>query len=57
MPVIGEPRVVADRSELEAFCDHVLLAKRTLPIIALTHKPDTRYYGVDPKVYRKLSAV
>jgi hypothetical protein len=47
--VLGEPRVVGDANELQAFCDHVLLEKRTLPIIALTHKPDSRYYGVDPK--------
>jgi hypothetical protein len=46
--VLGEPRVVADANELQAFCDHVLLDQRTLPIIALTNKPDSRYFGVDP---------
>jgi hypothetical protein len=46
--VLGKPRLVSDTNDLAAFCDHVLLEERTLPIIALTHKPDSRYYGVDP---------
>jgi hypothetical protein len=41
--------MVGDHMQLEAFCDHVLLDKRALPVIALTNKPDSRYYGVDPR--------
>lgn len=47
--VVGEPRMVGDQEQLEAFCDHVLLDKRALPVIALTNKPNSRYYGVDPR--------
>jgi hypothetical protein len=41
--------MVDDQVQLEAFCDHLLLDKRALPVIALTNKPDSRYYGVDPR--------
>jgi hypothetical protein len=46
--VIGEPRAVNDSQQGEAFCDHVLSGKRTLPVIALMSSPHSRYYGVDP---------
>jgi hypothetical protein len=49
VPVLGEPRMVSDEEQLAAFCDHLLSAHRTLPVIALTHKPQSRYYGVDPR--------
>ena len=47
--VLGEPREVNDRKQLGAFCDHVLSASRSLPVIALSNKPNSRYYGVDPQ--------
>ena len=47
--VLGEPRMVSAADQLEAFCDHVLSARRALPVIALTNKPNSRYYGVDPR--------
>ena len=46
--VLGEPRVVSETPQLEAFCAHVLSQRRTLPIIALTHKAQSRHFGVDP---------
>ncbi|MEO5670879.1 MAG: hypothetical protein ABIR26_09340, partial [Ramlibacter sp.] len=46
--VLGEPRFVSDIEGLAAFCAHVLSGERTLPVIALTNKPNSRYYGVDP---------
>ena len=48
VPVLGTPREVNDPKQLAAFCDHVLSATRTLPVIALANKPNSRYYGVDP---------
>jgi hypothetical protein len=47
--VIGEPRMVTEPDQLAAFCDHVLSSRRTLPVVALTNKPNSRYYGVDPR--------
>ena len=47
--VLSEPRMVGDQEQLKAFCDHVLSDKRTLPVIALANKPNSRYYGVDPR--------
>ncbi len=49
VPVLGEPRMVSDEGQLAAFCEHLLSSSRTLPVIALTHKPQSRYYGVDPR--------
>lgn len=49
LAVAGEPRPVSDPAQLAAFCDHVLSADRALPVIALTNKPKSRYYGVDPR--------
>ena len=46
--VLGAPREVSDEQQLGAFCEHVLSRTRALPVIALTNKPNTRYYGVDP---------
>lgn len=48
VPVLGKPREVNDSKQLAAFCDHVLSGTRTLPVIALANKPNSRYYGVDP---------
>ena len=47
--VVGEPRMVGDAEGLATFCDHLLSAERALPVIALTNKPNSRYYGVDPR--------
>ncbi|NPC58726.1 hypothetical protein [Caenimonas soli] len=47
--VVGEPRMVGDPMQLDAFCDHVLLDQRALPVIALTNKANSHYYGVDPR--------
>ncbi|MDB5870606.1 MAG: hypothetical protein JWQ07_48 [Ramlibacter sp.] len=47
--VMGEPRFVQDEEGLAAFCEHVLSQERTLPVIALTNKPNSRFYGVDPR--------
>ena len=46
--VLGAPREVNDEKQLGAFCGHVMSRTRALPVIALTNKPNTRYYGVDP---------
>lgn len=46
--VISEPRSVDDPDQLEHFLAHVSCAERTLPIIALTNRPGTRFFGVDP---------
>ena len=47
--VVGEPRMVGTPEQLASFCDHVLSDRRALPVIALTNKPNSRYYGVDPR--------
>lgn len=47
--VIGEPRPVDDRQQVEAFCGHVLSEARALPVIALAHGERSRYFGVDPR--------
>lgn len=47
--VLGEPRVVNDMVQVDAFVAHVLSPRRTLPVIALTNRPSTRFYGVDPQ--------
>lgn len=48
VPVIGNPRMVSQRAQLDSFCAHVLSGLRTLPVIALTNKARTHHYGVDP---------
>ena len=47
--VLGEPREVADEKQLEGFLAHVTSRERTLPVIALANRPQTRFYGVDPR--------
>ena len=47
--VLGEPREVNDESQLQGFLAHVSSPLRTLPVIALAHRPQTRFYGVDPR--------
>ncbi len=47
--VLGEPREVNDESQLQGFLTHVLSPQRKLPIIALANRPETRFYGVDPR--------
>lgn len=46
--VLSEPREVRDATHFDAFCRHVLSERRNLPIIALTHKAQSRHFGVDP---------
>lgn len=46
---LGEPREVNDESQLQGFLAHVSSPPRTLPVIALAHRPQTRFYGVDPR--------
>ncbi len=47
--VQGAPREVVDRWQLDALCKHLLSNERKLPVIALVNRPQTHYYGVDPK--------
>ena len=47
--VLGAPREVNDQVQLAAFCKHVLSGERRLPVIALANKPNSRFYGVDPR--------
>ncbi len=48
LAVQGAPREVTDRWQLDALCDHLMAPERTLPVIALVNRPQSRYYGVDP---------
>lgn len=47
--VLGEPREVSNPAQLSAFCEHVLSGARNLPVIALGNRPNSRFYGVDPR--------
>lgn len=47
--VLGEPREVNDEKQLQGFLEHVSSPLRTLPVIALANRPQTRFYGVDPR--------
>jgi len=47
--VLGEPREVNDETQLQGFLSHVLSPQRNLPVIALANRPETRFYGVDPR--------
>lgn len=47
--VLGEPREVNDEAQLQGFLAHVLSPQRNLPVIALANRPETRFYGVDPR--------
>lgn len=46
--VLGEARQVSEAEQLDGFCAHALSERRSLPIIALTHKAQSRHFGVDP---------
>ncbi len=48
LAVQGAPREVIDQWQLDALCDHLLAQDRTLPVIALVNRPQSRFYGVDP---------
>ena len=48
LAVQGAPREVTDRWQLDSLCSHLLAQDRTLPVIALVNRPQSRYYGVDP---------
>ena len=47
--VQGEPRYVENEAQLAAFCEHVLSGQRALPVIALANRPNSRFFGVDPR--------
>lgn len=47
--VQGEPHFVEGGQQLALLCDHLLAGDRTLPVILLGNKPNSRYYGVDPR--------
>lgn len=47
--VQGEPHFVQGDQQLAMLCDHLLAGDRTLPVIVLGNKPNSRYYGVDPR--------
>jgi hypothetical protein len=47
--VQGMPRIVTDEHQLASLCDHLTASDRTLPVIVLANKPNSRYYGVDPQ--------
>ena len=49
VPVVSEARDVVDEQQLSAFLAHVASKDRTLPIVALTNTPRSRYFGVDPR--------
>ncbi len=49
LPVLGTPRDVFEEWQRDAFCEHVRSPQRTLPVIALVSRPNSRYYGVDPR--------
>ncbi len=46
--IISEARSVGDPDQLQHFLAHVASPARTLPIIALSNRPGTRFFGVDP---------
>ena len=49
VPVLGEPRLVQTAEQIESFFAHLLLAQRALPLVVLANKPNSRYYGADPR--------
>lgn len=49
LAVLGTPRDVFEAPQRDAFCNHVRSPARTLSVIALVSRPNSRYYGVDPR--------
>ena len=49
VPVTGVPMPVADSAQLDALWAHVVAPSRALPVVALTCKRNSRYYGIDPR--------
>lgn len=47
--VLSQAREVTDDEQLAAFFDHLLAPQRRLPVIALSHQPRSRSFGVDPQ--------
>lgn len=45
----GEPALVEQEDAFEAFCRHLLARERRLPLVVLANKPNSRYYGTDPR--------
>jgi hypothetical protein len=48
VPVLAVPRRVDEEDHLADFRVHLMSPERTLPIVALGNKGQSRYYGVDP---------
>ncbi len=47
--VQGQALEVAEDDQRDAFFQHVLSPRRTLPILVLSHQPRSFHFGVDPK--------
>jgi hypothetical protein len=45
----GYAREVVNPHQLGALHQHLISSERTLPVIALVNKPNSRFYGVDPQ--------
>ena len=41
--------MVGNEDQVAGFCEHRSCGKRILPVVALVNKPDTSYFGVDPR--------
>ncbi|MBA2961046.1 MULTISPECIES: hypothetical protein [Ramlibacter] len=49
VPVLAEPRLLESPEQLDPFVEHLLMPERRLPVVVLANKPNTRYYGADPR--------
>jgi hypothetical protein len=49
VPVLAEPRQVDTEDQVADFMQHLLLPERLLSIVVLANKPNSRYYGADPR--------
>jgi hypothetical protein len=49
VPVLAEPRLVETQEQLDRFVEHLLMPERRLSVVVLANKPNTRYYGADPR--------
>jgi hypothetical protein len=49
VPVLAEPRMVDTPDQVAQFTDHLLLPERMLSVVVLANKPNSRYFGADPR--------
>jgi hypothetical protein len=49
VPVLTEPRMVDTAEQVKDFVAHLLLPQRLLSVVVLANKPNTRYFGADPR--------